>query len=343
MRCLLLLLVCLPAFAEAPKTLGMADILAWKRIQSAQVSNDGNWFAYQLTPNEGNSSVMIRSLKDGKETTFPVGELPAPTGGFGPPVAGAAGVRFSEDSKWAAMTVYPNKPKVKDRKPPINKMVLVELATGKKSEFDRVRRYGFSGERGGWLAMLRYKPEGQKWDGADLILRELATGDELNTGNVSEYAFDKRGDWLAYVVDANEMAGNGVQLRNMETGAVMPLDSAKATYKGVSWTEKGDALAVLRGVEDKAFEDKPYAVVGFRKLSATARPEKIVYDPKGVWDSRIEGEEKGRGGEAGNNTRFACGRASGGRERARGAGIVALAGQATAAAAAGGRGARQDV
>mgnify|MGYP003338847936 FL=1 len=38
--------------------------------------------------------------------------------------------------------------------------------------------------------------------------------------------------------------------------------------------------AVLRGVEDKAFEDKPYAVLGFRKLSATARPEKIVYDPK---------------------------------------------------------------
>ena len=128
--------------------------------------------------------------------------------------------------------------------------------------------------------MLRYKPEGQKWDGADLILRELATGDELNTGNVAEFAFDKKGNWLAYVVDANDMAGNGVQLRNMETGAVMALDSGKAVYKALNWTEKGDALAVVRGVEDKAFEEKLYAVVGFRGLAAGARPEKIVFEPK---------------------------------------------------------------
>ncbi|MBL8239302.1 MAG: S9 family peptidase [Bryobacterales bacterium] len=267
---------------QANKPLGLADILSWKRIQSASVSNDGNWFAYQLVPTEGDATVVIRDLTGGKDSTFPIGELPAATGGFGPPAPFATAVRFSEDSKWAAFTVYPNKPKtpLRDRKPTFNKMVLVELATGKKTEFDRVRRYSFSGERGGWLAMLRYKPEGQKWEGADLILRELATGDELNTGNVAEFAFDKKGDWLAFIADASDMAGNGVQLRNMETGAVMPLDSAKAAYKGLTWTEKGDGLAVLRGVEDKAFEEKLYAVVGFRNLSATARPEKIQFDPK---------------------------------------------------------------
>jgi len=274
MRILLLFALGLCAFAQANKPLGLADILAWKRIQSAAVSNDGNWFAYQLVPTEGDASVVIRNLTDGKESKFPVGELP---------FAGAA-LKFSEDSKWAAFAILPTakdaKRLKKDRKPPINKMALVELATGTKTEFDRVKNFNFSGERGGWIAMLRYAPEGQKWQGSDLILRELATGDELNTGNVSEFAFDKKGNWLAFTVDANESAGNGIQLRNMETGAVMPLDSAKATYKSLHWTEKGDAFAALRGVEDKAFEDKLYSVVGFRNLSATARPEKIQFEPK---------------------------------------------------------------
>jgi len=281
MRRLLCVLTALSAvaFAQANKALGLADILTWKRIQSANVSNDGNWFAYQLAPTEGDATVVIRSLTDGKESTFPIGEIPAPAG-VGPPPPASASFHFSDDSKWAAFTVFQNKPRKNDGKPTFNKMILVELATGKKSEFDRVRRFHFSGERGGWLAMLRYKPEGQKWEGADMILRELSTGDELNTGNVSEFAFDKKGNWLAFISDASEMAGNGIQLRNMETGSVMPLDSAKAAYKSLNWTEKGDALAALRGVEDKAFEDKLYAVVGFRNLSASARPEKIQFEPK---------------------------------------------------------------
>jgi dipeptidyl aminopeptidase/acylaminoacyl peptidase len=291
LRLFVFLLVSVVAMAEGGKPLGLADILAWKRIQAPVVSNDGKWFAYQLTPTEGELTVVIRSLADGKETRVAAGEIPAAPRGVGPPAAGPAAIRFSEDSKWVAFPVYPKKPKAgargaagagpgRGRPGPMNKMTLVELATGKQTEFERVRRFAFSGERGGWLAMLRYKPEGQKWEGADLILRELATGDELNTGNVAEFAFDKKGDWLAFVVDANEMAGNGVQLRHMESGAVMALDSAKAAYKGLDWTEKGDGLAVLRGVEDKAFADKLYAVVGFRGMSAGKRGEKIVFEPK---------------------------------------------------------------
>jgi len=279
MRLLALLFVSICAFAQGNKPLGMADILSWKRIPAAHVSNDGAWFAYQLAPTEGDSVVVIRNLNDGKETRHPIGELPIFTG-FGPPPPAPAAIRFSEDSKWVAFTVFPNRPKTKERKPTFNRMVLVELATGKKTEFERVRRYEFSGERGGWLAMLRYKPEGQKFEGSDLIMRELATGEDLNTGNVSEFAFDKKGNWMAFVSDANEMAGNGVQIRNMETGSVMPLDSAKAVYKSVTWTEKGDGLAVLRGVEDKGFEEKLYSVVGFRNFGGLGRPEKIQFDPK---------------------------------------------------------------
>ena len=120
-----------------------------------------------------------------------------------------------------------------------------------------------------------------KATGSDLILRELATGNELNVGNVADYAFTKKGDWLAWTIDANEKSGNGVQARNMNSGAVFPLDSGKALYKALNWTEKGDGLAAVKGVEDKAYEDKLYSVVAFSGFANAAGggPTKVTYDP----------------------------------------------------------------
>lgn len=158
------------------------------------------------------------------------------------------------------------------------KVVLVELDNGKKSEFDKVRRFAFSGDRSTALALHRYAPEvpgppdKDKGAGTDLLLYSLADGAQMNVGNVSEFAFDKKGDWLAILIDAREKAGNGVLLRNMASGAMLPLDTASATYKGLTWTEKGTGLATLRGVEDKAFEDKQYSVVAFKDFRAAAPP-----------------------------------------------------------------------
>ena len=101
----------------------------------------------------------------------------------------------------------------------------------------------------------------------------------MNLGNVSEFAFDKKGDWLACLIDAQDKAGNGVVLRNMTTGAVQPSTAPRRSYKGLNWTEKGDGLAALRGVDDKGFEDKLYSVVAFKDFGS-GPPAKSVYDPK---------------------------------------------------------------
>jgi dipeptidyl aminopeptidase/acylaminoacyl peptidase len=173
-------------------------------------------------------------------------------------------------------------------------VVLVELATGKKTEFEKTRRFAFSGEKSTALALHRYPADapagppaaagaGAAADrplGSDLLLYELASGSELNLGNVSEFAFDKKGDWLACLIDARDKAGNGVVLRNMNTGAQQALDSAAAVYKGLNWTEKGDGLAAVRGIDDKGFEDKLYSVVAFRGFGGGGVPVKSIYDPK---------------------------------------------------------------
>ncbi len=292
---LLLLILALPIYSaqgeeKAPKKPRpleeIQDILAWKSIRSPLLSNDGEWFAYRLSPQEGDGEVIIRKTKTDKEYKFSAGEVQ----GF------SQDILFSDDSQWVAFTIYPQKEEAKklkkQKKKAFNKVTLVSLGSGEKVEFEKINRFDFSGEASAWIALHKYPPESKgipagenedkdedKWRGADLILRELASGNELSIGNVAEFAFDKKGSWLAWIVDAQEKSGNGIQARNMKTGVILPLDSDKAVYKSLTWTEEGDGLAVLKGKDDDAYEDKLYSLVGFTRFS-TDTPSKVTYEPK---------------------------------------------------------------
>src|SRR6476620_8394131 len=94
--------------ATSTRPLTTADIQAWKNIRAQALSNDGNWFAYRLAPNDGDAEVVIRSTRESKEHRFQIGETPAPAGG--PPGAAAAGAPLviAPTSKFVAFAVYPS-------------------------------------------------------------------------------------------------------------------------------------------------------------------------------------------------------------------------------------------
>jgi dienelactone hydrolase len=266
----------------SPRPIGLQDALAWKSIGSAELSRDGSWFIYRLSPIEGGSEVVVRKTREVRSYRFPIGEAPR----FG----SSSDMGFSADAKWAAFLSYPGYKEAlalrREKKKSYTKAVLVNLATGEKTEFDKVRSLAFSGENPGFIALLKFSPENQekekdKWTGSDLVLRELATGHEINIGNVSEFAFDKKGSRLAWLIDAQGQSGNGIQLRDMASGVVTALDYDKASYKSLGWSEKGDALAALKGKEDKAYEDKLYTIVAFADFQDPKGPRKVVYDPAG--------------------------------------------------------------
>lgn len=72
--------------ASAGRQLTLDDLLTWKSIRGADLSNDGKWFAYVLAPNEGDAEVIVRGTNAGaQEMKFAIGS--APGGGRG----GAAG------------------------------------------------------------------------------------------------------------------------------------------------------------------------------------------------------------------------------------------------------------
>jgi dipeptidyl aminopeptidase/acylaminoacyl peptidase len=318
------LLLAIAAFAVAPlfgpaasmqqaakRPVEVEDVIAWKTVGTPVLSNDGQWFAYRLAPQEGDAEVVVRRVGADKEWRFPAGEQPQPepivTYRGAPAASPGVSLAFSEDGKWAAFTTYPTHAaalRLKRQRRPIQSSVsVVNLATGDKREYPKIRRFAFSGESAGWIALHRYgadapqdagggapagggRGRGGAGDatatdrprGADLILRDLAGGAELNVGNVSEFSFRKDGRLLAFAIDAQDKAGNGVQLRDMTTGAVSPVDSGNASYERISWTDKGDALAVLKGTDDKRYRDKFYSVVGVTDVTA-ATPRKTIFDP----------------------------------------------------------------
>jgi len=258
----------------------VADILAWKSISASVISDNGAWLAYIIGPQEGDSEVVFRQTKGAKEHRFPIGETPR--------FPSASAIAFAADSQKAAFTVFPKREEArklrKGKKKLYNNVTLVDLANGEKTEYTKIKKFSFSNENPAWLALHKYPAESQAkeketWSGSDLLLVSLKQEKTLNIGNVSEFAFNKKGQWLALSIDAQGKSGNGIQLHNLQTGAITPLDSAEAVYKQLTWTEKGDGLTVLKGKEDDNFENKLFSVLGFYDLFVKG-PVKAFYDPQ---------------------------------------------------------------
>jgi len=252
------------------------DIAGWKSIRSPVVSNNGRWFGYMLSPNEGDSEVILRNTADTTEYRFKVGKK-----GYGTKIS------FSEDSKWAAFLISPATKEAekskKTKKKLYDKLCLVNLTTGSDTTFDKIRSFKFSGKNPLWIAMMEYAGETKsqskdKPKGAGLLLYNLKNSSTIYLGSVSEFAFDKYGKWLALIIDTEGKKGNGILLRNMSTGVLSPLDNDIANYEKLNWTEKGDAFAVLKGKKNEDYKEKLYSLIGFCNFGKNL-PVKVVYDP----------------------------------------------------------------
>ncbi|MGQ0640564.1 MAG: prolyl oligopeptidase family serine peptidase [Gemmatimonadaceae bacterium] len=300
----------------APRVLDPGDLAGWKSIRSTAWSLDGRIFAYQLTPNEGDAEVVVKTVADGKETRYPIGEPPAGFGGGGG--AGAA-LGISGDAKWVAFLKYPlakdAKRLRKDRRPIQSSVMIVDLATGKTREFERVRRFAFDGEKPTIVALHRYSdaappaaaPPGGTPPGpggpsaapatsqaADLLIVKLAGPQVTHVGDVSEFAFDEQGEYLAWTIDTRDRFGSAVHLRNNKTETTQVLDSERAVYRRLTWADSGTSLAVLRGVPDSAAADTNYSVVAWKDVTqpaATYTPSDASGMPGGM---RISAERAPR-------------------------------------------------
>ncbi|MBX2954999.1 MAG: S9 family peptidase [Cyclobacteriaceae bacterium] len=274
----LLLLIYTSSVAQEAKPITWKDVPAWKSISpfSVTVSPDGQWVAYALLPVDGDGELIVQKVRGTDKKTYAIGSTTFPS------------VTFSEDSRWVAFKEFPkNSERKANVKTPskqlFDKLHVVELANDKKTEYEKVNSFAFNGELGNHLAIhiAKERSAGSKPDdpkGSDLLLIELSTGKSQNIGNVSEYAFNKKGTHLVYAIDAANQSGNGLHLYTIAAKQTRVLDSDKARYQSINWTEEGDGLAALKMVKDKKFKQDKGSVLGIKNFS-TPTSIVVTYEP----------------------------------------------------------------
>lgn len=243
----ILLLVAGPLAAQDKPPIIVDDYGPWKRITSVALSPDGAWMAWIQDRLEGEDSLYVKELDGTNVLTIPRGQDPA----------------FSRDSRWVAYLIAPPEREggedgARAQRPAFpgqsgsgggqaRPLVLKNLITGDSVAFAEVASHAFPENTD--LLLIRKGGPGNDagFQGADLVVYDLASGASLNLGNVSEFQVNERGTHLAYLVDAKDDAGNGVYLLELASRAVIPLDTDQATYDRLTWDEKGQALAVFRG------------------------------------------------------------------------------------------------
>lgn len=242
----------LSAQDEAPRTLKIDDYGQWESLGFARnFSPNGEWFIYDIRRNNDKNELRLHNLKAGTMKVLPEGQRG----------------EFSADNRWFGYSIAPSAAERKKSKQPLrNQFSLLDLNGGDSLTVKDVSGFAFS-DKSDFLAMKRYEAKAKKSKGADLIVRNLATGTEFNFGNVAEFSWQEEGSLLALLIDADGKAGNGIQIFDSSTGTIKVLDSKEAVYTGLNWREESDDLSVFRSYKNKGYEDSTQHILVWKGLS----------------------------------------------------------------------------
>lgn len=218
------------------------------------ISDDGNYFAYQVYRNNKKNELRLHHLKSNKIDTLSDSSRPL----------------FSKNNQWFAYAINLPHEKAesmrKSKKRIYNKMGLLNLKTGKRDTIDQVQSFSFSDDSYA-IAINHYRSEGQKHSGSDLVVRNLSSQKDFNFGNVSEYAWQDESSLLALIISANNKAGNGIQLYNPRKGTIQVLESDSKEYTRLTWRKKSSDLALFRVEENKDYERDNHSILVWKNLN----------------------------------------------------------------------------
>lgn len=265
--CLLccLLLFAAPTLAQQKKQLTPEDYGKWQSIGATELSPDGAWIAYTVTVQEDNDTLFV--MNRAKGTTYKLAFASVP--------------EFSKDNQWIAYRIgvsYKEAEKLRETGKPVEyKMGLLHLVSGRKEVVQNINRFQFSRD-GKFLAAYLMPPKESKDKGAVLLLKNLTDGTTRTIGNVTEFAFNKSSDHLAYIVEAANTAGNSAELFNLRTYALKVLASDTSRFSKLTWHREGDGLAFFKSYRKDGYEEDNALVYTYAPLGKT--PVLKVFNPE---------------------------------------------------------------
>jgi dipeptidyl aminopeptidase/acylaminoacyl peptidase len=265
----LILITCVVEAGDRPLT--FEDLMKFRQIRNASISEDGAWVAYVLVPDRGDSEGVVRSTTTNALFRIERGSEPV----------------ISADGQWVAAAITPTleereKVRAKRRKSgsrndddkPQNGMSLLDLGTGTEQRIEKVEAFAFSDD-GGWLAFRhceeKKKPENGSDDeseddrekkkkpklGTTMTLRDLTTGEDVTIEHVIDFAFAEQAPILVYAVSAPEGQDNGVFVRRLDReGAPESIlhQTEKGKYTHLEWAREATHLGFATAVLDDGGE-----------------------------------------------------------------------------------------
>lgn len=242
--------------AQTKKQLKPEDYGKWQSLGATAISNNGAWLAWQMMVQKDNDSLFLENLLTKKKYA----------------IAFASGPVFSGDNQWIAYRVgvsYKESEKLEEQKKPVEYSTgYMNLVTGRQYSIKNAGRFSFS-ENGKFLAITLDPAKGNTEKGSILLLRNLTDSTTRTIGNVTASAFNKKGDFLAYVIEGANDAANSVELFNLNTYALKVLASDTCRFSQLTWQKKGDALCFMKTVKSPDHEEETGVIYTYTNVYKT--------------------------------------------------------------------------
>ena len=250
------------SYAQTKKNLTAAEYSKWQSLGAIELSPNGQWAAWQLMVQEDNDTLFVKNRVT--DSTYKIAFASAP--------------EFSKDNQWIAYRIglpFKEAEKLRDQSKPIEyKMGLLNLASGKKEMIQNINRFEFS-KNGKFLAAYLTAPKDNKDKGAVLLVKNLSDGSTRTIGNVTEYAFNKKADYLAYIVESANIAGNSAELFNLQNYTLKVLASDTSKFVKLTWQKEGKALAFFKTYKKDKYYEENAVVYIYNNLYKTPTLQKF--------------------------------------------------------------------
>lgn len=239
------LLMPVGADAQDRPPLTFTDLMQIRQIESPTISRDGRWLAYTAEPDRGDPEAVVQEV-DG-QALFSVAPADRPV--------------LSSDGRWMAARMVPSLQERETAERPAdlrNRLAIVSLPGGQVETVEDVRAFAFSPD-GRFLRWHLYPPrtdgddegasggpEREDGQGTTMVVRTLATGQEVRIEDVDACAFAEEGARLACTVASPDDARDGVWVWDLGAGTeVAAHGRADARYGTPVWQQDGSALAFV--------------------------------------------------------------------------------------------------
>lgn len=242
---------------------------AWQSIGAKAISNNGQWVVYNITPQEGDATLVIYDRKTGQQRQ----------------VERATGALITQDSRYVAFTIKPafkdlRQARIKKTKPadmPKDTLGIIALGDTGMLRFPNVKSFKAPAKGSGYLAMLLEKPkadtghkkidrskaimkadlaedaddDGKQPEGSNdqglLLVRNLQSGTQDTLQDVLDYAFSKPGNALLAVCKGGnkDSLGRNVVLWQTAPRKALVLSHGITNAKQLTFDENGRQVAFV--------------------------------------------------------------------------------------------------